>query len=212
MPLTQPPLTEPVLQLLKNQLSSLIHAAMPETSDQTLTEQYLMSRLGLKLSTDNELSPDLQRFQQHFVLYHLLYQLQTEWQVTGEGFLNIGLAKVTLLKAKLADTSLLAKGSDNTSRRDYYLNWQNFYAMSEQLLDDYLQQFWQFYSKDSVVKYQLTASQAEKLLQLTPGFSLSQLKKAYRSQALLCHPDRAEGNSAKFIQIRQAYQLLLRQF
>ena len=212
MPLTQAPLTEPVLQLLKNQLSSLIHAAMPETSDQTLTEQYLMSRLGLKLSTDNELSPDLQRFQQHFVLYHLLYQLQTEWQVTGEGFLNIGLAKVTLLKAKLADTSLLAEGSDNTSRRDYYLNWQNFYAMSEQLLDDYLQQFWQFYSKDSVVKYQLTASQAEKLLQLTPGFSLSQLKKAYRSQALLCHPDRAEGNSAKFIQIRQAYQLLLRQF
>ena len=212
MPLTQAPLTEPVLQLLKNQLSSLIHAAMPETSDQTLTEQYLMSRLGLKLSTDNELSPDLQRFQQHFVLYHLLYQLQTEWQVTGEGFLNIGLAKVTLLKAKLADTSLLAEGSDNTSRRDYYLNWQNFYAMSEQLLDDYLQQFWQFYSKDSVVKYQLTAPQAEKLLQLTPGFSLSQLKKAYRSQALLCHPDRAEGNSAKFIQIRQAYQLLLRQF
>ena len=212
MPLTQAPLTEPVLQLLKNQLSSLIHAAMPETSDQTLTEQYLMSRLGLKLSTDNELSPDLQRFQQHFVLYHLLYQLQTEWQVTGEGFLNIGLAKVTLLKAKLADTSLLAEGSDNTSRRDYYLNWQNFYAMREQLLDDYLQQFWQFYSKDSVVKYQLTASHAEKLLQLTPGFSLSQLKKAYRSQALLCHPDRAEGNSAKFIQIRQAYQLLLRQF
>ncbi|WP_019675370.1 DNA-J related domain-containing protein [Arsukibacterium perlucidum] len=177
-----------------------------------MTEQYLMSRLGLKLSTDNELSPDLQRFQQHFVLYHLLYQLQTEWLVTGEGFLNIGLAKVTLLKAELTDTSLLAEGSDNTSRRDYYLNWQNFYAMSEQLLDDYLQQFWQFYSKDSVVKYQLTASQAEKLLQLTPGFSLSQLKKAYRSQALLCHPDRAEGNSAKFIQIRQAYQLLLRLF
>lgn len=211
MAFTQPPLTEPVLQLLQNQLASLIHSAMAETGDQTLTEQYLLSRLGLKLSSDIELSPDLQCFQQHFVLYHLLYRLQTEWLIKGLGLLMIGLAKVTLLSTDIADGCAMAEQNDNGSRRNYYTNWQNFYAMSEQLLDEYLQQFWQFFSKGAA-KHELTASQAEKLLQLTPGFSLAQLKKAYRSQALLSHPDRATGNPTKFILIRQAYQLLLRQF
>ncbi|SNY46506.1 DnaJ domain-containing protein [Arsukibacterium tuosuense] len=216
MTLTQAPLTKPVLQLLKNQLASLIHSAMSANRVDTLTEQYLMSRLGLKLSTDSELSPDLQRFQQHFVLYHLLYRLQTEWLATGEGFLSIGLAKVSLLDTGSANTAILAADTDNRSRREYYTDWQNFYAMSEQLLDDYLQQFWQFYSKGERDEPQLSPAQAEELLQLTHGFNLAQLKKAYRSQALLYHPDRhtdrTKGNAAKFIRIRQAYQLLLRQF
>lgn len=216
MTITQPPLTEPVLQLLKNQLASLIHSAKPETRDYTLTEQYLMSRLGLKLITDSELSPDLQRFQQHFVLYHLLYRLQKEWLATGEGFLSIGLAKISLLDIGSANTAIQAVDTDNLSRREYYTDWQNFYAMSEQLLDNYLQQFWQFYSKGDRDEPQLSPAQAEALLLLTPGFSLAQLKKAYRSQALLYHPDRhsdrTNGHAARFIQIRQAYQLLLRQF
>ena len=212
MPHTQPPLTEPVLQLLKNQLASLIHSTIAESPDHTLTEQYLMSRLGLKLSSDSELSPDLQRFQQHFILYHLLYRLQTEWLATGDGILDIDLAKVTLRKTELDISSALAEHNDNSGRRDYYTNWQNFYTMSEQLLDDYLQQFWQFYSNGSAVEHELSHSKAMALLQLQSDFSLAQLKKAYRSQALLSHPDRQAGNQAKFIQIRQAYLLLLRQF
>ena len=75
----QPPLTEPVLQLLQNQLASLILSAIPDAPERSLTEQYLLSRLELKLTTDTELSPDLQRFQQHFVLYHLLYRLTAHY-------------------------------------------------------------------------------------------------------------------------------------
>ncbi|MDX1536653.1 DNA-J related domain-containing protein [Arsukibacterium sp.] len=211
MSLSQPPLTEPVLQLLKNQLAGLIHSAIADTDDHTLTEQYLMSRLGLKLCTDTELSPDLQRFQQHFVLYHLLYRLQTDWLATGEGFLDIGLAKVRLVSSAAADPMALAMQSDNNGRREYYSDWQNFYAMSEQLLDEYLRQFWQHYRKNSDDKTQLSAEQAQQLLKLQPGFTLAELKKAYRSQALLAHPDRASGNAEKFRQIQRAYQSLLRQ-
>tara|TARA_R110002126_G_scaffold43475_29_gene124650 strand:- start:1420 stop:2070 length:651 start_codon:yes stop_codon:yes gene_type:complete len=211
----QPPLTEPVLQLLQNQLASLILSAIPDAAGESLTEQYLLSRLGLKLTADTELSPDLQRFQQHFVLYHLLYRLQTEW-LSAEGlFLSIGLAKITLSKADHATDAAPAKHNDNNSRCEYYSNWHNFYAMSEQLLDNYLRQFWQRYSKGSKGQNEdnlLSAGQALKLLNLSPGFSLAQLKKAYRSQALLLHPDRASGNSDKFRQIQQAYQLLLQQW
>ncbi|WP_082122488.1 DNA-J related domain-containing protein [Arsukibacterium sp. MJ3] len=210
MTLSQPPLTKPVLQLLQNQLSSLILSAIPVATDQSLTEQYLLSRLGLKLTMDTELNPDLQRYQQHFVLYHLLYRLQTEWLITGEGFLSIGLAKVTLLTTDSPASHELAEQNDNSSRREYYTNWQNFYAMSEQLLDDYLQQFWQRYSKGEVNTALLSAEQAQQCLQLNPCFTLTELKKAYRRQALLLHPDRASGDAKKFRQIQQAYQQLLK--
>ncbi|MBV2128858.1 DNA-J related domain-containing protein [Arsukibacterium indicum] len=207
----QPPLTEPVLQLLKNQLASLILSALSDSKDHSLTEQYLMSCLGLKLSTETEISPDLQRFQQHFVLYHLLYRLQTEWLATGEGLLDIGLAKVRFVSAASACPTALNVSKDNSSRREYYTNWQNFYAMSEQLLDEYLTQFWQHYSKGQVDPAQLSAQQAQHLLKLQPGFTLTDLKRAYRSQALLLHPDRSTGNAEKFRQIQQAYQQLLQQ-
>lgn len=208
----QPPLAEPVLQLLQNQLANVILSAIPTAAEQSLTEQYLMSRLGLKLTSDNELSPDLQRFQQHFVLYHVLYRLQTHWLSLNKGFLSIGLAKVTLFKADLSAAVDLSERDGNSGRREYYSNWQHFYAMSEQLLDEYLQQFWQYFSQGAVSGATLSTEQAQQLLNLNPGFSLVQLKKAYRSQALLFHPDRAHGQSEKFIDIRQAYQLLLQQF
>jgi hypothetical protein len=210
MTLSQPPLTKPVLQLLQNQLASLLLSAIPAAKDKSLTEQYLLSRLGLKLTMDTELSPDLQRFQQHFVLYHLLYRLQTEWLTTGEGFLSICLAKVTLLTTDSPASHELAEHNDNSSRREYYINWQNFYAMSEQLLDDYLQQFWQRYSNVEVNTALLSAEQAQQCLQLNPDFTLTELKKAYRRKALLLHPDRASGDVEKFRQIQQAYQQLLK--
>ncbi|WP_214000650.1 DNA-J related domain-containing protein [Arsukibacterium sp.] len=212
MSLSQPPLTEPVLQLLKNQLASLILSAMPETGGQTLTEQYLISRLGLKLSTESDISPDLQRFQLHFVLYHLLFRLQTEWLMTGEGLLDIGLAKVRLVPTVSADPSALAANNDNSGRRQYYSDWQNFYAMSEQLLDEYLSHFWQRFSKGGLNTAQLSVEQAQQLLKLSPGCTLAELKKAYRSQALLVHPDRAHGDAERFRQIQQAYQCLLQQY
>ncbi|KKO45693.1 hypothetical protein WG68_09260 [Arsukibacterium ikkense] len=193
-------------------MASLILSTTPTTADQSLTEQYLMSRLGLKLATDTDLSLDLQRFQQHFVLYHLLYRLQTAWLATGEGFLSIGLAKVTLLETAVPASDELAKHNDNLSRREYYANWQNFYGMSEQLLDAYLQQFWQHYNKGNLTAELISAEQAQQLLKLSPGFTLAELKKAYRSQALLLHPDRANGDAEKFRQIQQAYQQLLQQY
>ncbi|WP_372625676.1 DNA-J related domain-containing protein [Arsukibacterium sp.] len=208
----QPPLTEPVLQLLQNQLASLILSVIPDAPERSLTEQYLLSRLGLKLTSDAELSPDLQRFQQHFVLYHLLYRLQSEWHSANTGFLSIGLAKVTLLNTSHEAITALAEHDGNRSRAEYYSNWQNFYAMSEQLLDNYLRQFWQHFSKGAVTDTTLSVQQAQQLLKLVPGFSLAQLKKAYRTQALLFHPDRADGHTEKFRQIQQAYQQLLRQF
>ena len=198
------PLTEPVLALLQGQLLSLLCTA-PVNAGQLIEEQYLLSRLGLKLHSETPLSEDLVRFQQHFVLYHLLYRLQQQLLELQQGYLSIELAKVYLLPLSQAPES---GGQD--SRRQYYLNWPNFYQMTEQLLDQHLSEFWQQLISPRANSCPLAFADALALLQLPENFTLMQLKKAYRSKALQMHPDRG-GEQQQFILLRQAYLQLLEQ-
>ncbi|MDX1391865.1 MAG: DnaJ domain-containing protein, partial [Rheinheimera sp.] len=96
-------------------------------------------------------------------------------------------------------------------RRDYYLNWRHYYAMTEQLLDEQLNAFWQFVSARRTTPAVSDLSCARALLALPDEFSLSQLKKAYRTLALQQHPDRG-GDEQDFIMLTAAYQMLLQQF
>ncbi|MEO3679101.1 DNA-J related domain-containing protein [Rheinheimera sp. FR7-31] len=195
------PLTEPVLALLQGQLLNIICTA-PVAAAEPIEEQYLLNRLGLKLQSEAEISADLARFQQHFVLYHLLFRLQSELLELNQGYLCIGLAKVQLL----APTALPeAEGQD--SRRNYYMNWQNFYQMTEQLLDQHIDAFWQHVLASGKAANVLAYSEARAVLQLTDDFSQAELKRAYRSLALQHHPDRG-GSAEQFILLRQAYQQL----
>jgi hypothetical protein len=204
MTLYPPPLTGPVLHLLKGQLNNLILGFLPPHS--VIAEQYLLHRLGLKLQQDTPISADLALFQQHFVLYHLLYQLQHDLLECQQGYLHIKLANVQYLP--LAAIPML---HDDDGRRDYYLNWRYYYAMTEQLLDEQLNAFWQFVSERRTSITVSDLSTARALLALPKEFSLSQLKKAYRALALQQHPDRG-GDEQDFIVLTDAYQLLLRQF
>jgi len=198
---TKAPLATPILNLLQGQLESLILGFTPAHS--LIEEQYLLARLGLKLHNDTLQSADLARFQQHFVLYHLLYRIQQHWLAQRHGYLAIGLAKLQLLPL----TQALAPDAD-TGRQDYYLNWQNFYAMTEQLLDQHLAAFWQQLPRPVMPADVMPQHKALALLGLTPTFTLQQLKKAYRSKALQLHPDRG-GEQLQFILLQQAYQQLL---
>ncbi|MDX1391529.1 MAG: DNA-J related domain-containing protein [Rheinheimera sp.] len=199
-----PPLTDAVLQLLKGQLNSLILAYLPAHS--IIEEQYLLRRLGLKLQQDTPISADLALFQQHFVLYHLLYRLQHDLLQCQQGYLHIELATVQYLPL----AAMPAMPGDN-GRRDYYLNWRHYYAMTEQLLDEQLNAFWQFVSARRTTPAVSDLSSARALLALPDEFSLAQLKKAYRTLALQQHPDRG-GDEQDFIVLTAAYQMLLQQF
>ncbi len=204
MTATPPPLAEPVLSLLQGQLHSLILAYTPEQS--VIEEQYLLQRLGLKLHSDLAISADLQLFQRHFVLYHLLFRLQHSLFKQAQGYLRIDLAKVQYLPQTTAPESL-----QDASRREYYLNWHHYYQMTEQLLDAQLNAFWHYASTQRPVIDNMPTKTAENILSLSAGYNLAQLKKAYRSKALQLHPDRG-GDQQQFIALRQAYQQLLQQF
>jgi hypothetical protein len=200
------PLTEPVLRLLQSQLLNIILSG-PVAATEPIEEHYLLHRLGLKLQHEAELSEDLARFQRHFVLYHLLYRLQAELLALDQGYLHISLAKVQLLA-----NSDRPESADLDSQRQYYMNWQNFYLMTEQLLEQQLDAFWHYFASGKTANLvHLSDSDAIGLLQLNPVFTLAQLKKAYRTQALQQHPDRG-GSAAQFIALRQAYQQLLQRF
>ena len=186
------PLTEPVLALLQGQLLNLLYTA-PVNAGQPIEEQYLLSRLGLKLQSETPLSDDLARFQQHFVLYHLLYRLQQQLLELKQSFLSIGLAKVQLLAV-----SDLPELAEQDGRRQYYMNWQNFYLMTEQLLEQHLEAFWQYVSKGGKASATLAHTEALALLQLADDFSLTELKKAYRKLAVKFHPDKNPGGGGSF--------------
>ena len=195
------PLTEPVLNLLQNQLLNLVCESPPD-AEQAIEEQYLLKRLGLKLHCDTVRSEDMARFQQHFVLYHLLYRIQQQMLELSQGYLQVGLAKVQLLPLAQAP---VANAEDQ--RRQYYLNWQNFYLMTEQLLDQQLNAFWQHFSQGKNTITAISRADAVAQLQLPDDFTLQQLKKAYRTKALQLHPDRG-GEQQQFILLQQAYQQL----
>ena len=199
-----PPLNEPLLGLLKNQLAAIIQRQSSATVP--VEEASLLRQLGLKLQSEQPVSADLALFQQHFVLYHLLYRLQQDWQTQQVGYLHIALASVQLLPVQDRPLS-----EDDCSRRDYYLNWQHFYQMTEHLLDEQLSAFWQYVAGRSHAVINMTTAQASATLNLPESFSLSQLKKAYRSLALQHHPDRG-GSEQQFILLTEAYQLLLQRF
>ena len=199
-----PPLQVPVLALLQNQLAAIIQRQSSEAG--AIEEASLLRQLGLKLQTEAPVSADMALFQQHFVLYHLLYRLQQEWLAQQQGYLHIPLARIQLQPHQ--DSSL---SEDDCSRRDYYLNWQHFYAMTEQMLDEQLSAFWQQVAGRSQPGTRLSYSQAIAILGLPERFSIHELKRAYRSLALQQHPDRG-GSEREFILLTEAYQLLLQRF
>lgn len=191
----QCPIPEPQLRLLRGQLESIVLQ-----SRGVQTEQSLLQRLGLQL-TSAPADPQLALFQRHFIVQHLLYQLQQQWSDQQFAWLDIGLAKVQL--HEYTDQQL---NEYDHGRARYYLDWQHFYQMSSATLKQQLDDFWN-YIQQPLVAESMSLRQACEQLQLDWPCSLLQLKRQYRSLALQHHPDRG-GDSQLFVRVRQAYQRL----
>lgn len=145
---------------------------------------------------------DLALFQKHFLVMNALYQLRDRLFEEGIGLhinpLAIRLASRT--DGGLVDPSM---PSQDEPLRRYYLDWDNLEGTSEADVAALLQGFWKrFYAFDH---------QAEALQQLglAPGEvpSWTAIQRNYRQLIGQHHPDKG-GEPARFIQIREAYELL----
>jgi len=172
-----------------------------------ISEQELLHHLHAFFPEPRSLAVDSLLFQHHFILYHHLFVLQARWQQEQVALLHIGYAKVMVYTATAQPDNVLTLRQDQQEKAAYYLDWQNMRAMTDDKLQAVLDEFWKklkLYQQNK--KLDTTALQQK--WQLIPPYSMTQLKKNYRQQALRLHPDKG-GDAVAFQLLQQEYQWLL---
>ena len=165
----------------------------------------LLGKQSILTALDADANKDL--FKRNFLVMNALFTLQTELQ---EQQLSI---EIDSFNVTLVDTSLHPRHTVSNGLADYYLNWQNYDTSAEeitQLLTDFWQQFGQQPSLQPINQTQITHAFARFDLCTTSSFeSVSQ---RWRQLALKYHPDKAGGDTEKFQQLQNDWQLLKRHF
>ena len=183
------PLIVPILEILRE-------------AEASISEHELLKRLDATFTGVEGLSSSVQLglFQRHFMVMNALYQLQAELLEEGYALeisaLAIGLRKVCT--DDVDNTSL----SIDAGLASYYLDWAHFEGADEASVEKLLTSFWErFYAQDKL-------QEAYQTLDVTPDAEWPSIKKQYRRLAAALHPDRG-GDSAAFMALREAYEVLL---
>ncbi len=177
---------------------SLLRAAPDGLSEHGLIKQ--LQQLGALPGRGQ--GGDLALFQKHFLVMNGLYQLRD--RLFDEGItLHIDPLAIRLAARTDRDRIDPSVPSQDEPLRRYYLDWDNLEGTSEADVAALLQGFWKrFYAFDQ---------QAGALQQLglapDPVPSWSAIQRNYRQLIGQHHPDKG-GDPARFIQIREAYELL----
>ncbi|EGM78624.1 DnaJ-class molecular chaperone with C-terminal Zn finger domain protein [Rheinheimera sp. A13L] len=175
-----------------------------------ISEQELLHQLKAFFPEPRSLAVDSLLFQQHFILYHHLFVLQAQWQQEQVALLHIGYAKVIVYTVTALPDNAMALWQEQQDKAAYYLDWQNMRAMTDDKLQTVLDEFWKklaLYQQNKT----LDTAVLQKKWQLVRPYSVAQLKKNYRQQALRLHPDKG-GDAAAFQLLQQEYQWLLAEF
>jgi len=184
------PLKIPILELL-NELE------LP------VSEFELIQQLKRKLHPFPRLAENhsVELFRINFLVMNALYQLQQQL-LQEKVYLSISPLAITLqpLPPMNPDERALSNQLD-CSLSEYFLDWTHFEETGEQEVDALFQQFWNRFLNTEVIE------NAYHTLAINPQSSWTDIQKAYRKQALLHHPDKG-GQTSRFIEIRQAYEVL----
>ena len=190
------PLVPELLEMLRqNSLSS-----ESGLSAHDLLQQLAHHPVFEQLSELNS-QPQLQLFRKNFLLMNGLYQLQRSLQGGGI-YLSVS-ALESRFETKAAGRADSRELEQADPVRDYFLDWSNFHETDEQDVLALLEGFWLRYFSAG----ELTDARAR--LGVEAGASAAEIKQRYRELAALHHPDKG-GDEATFIEIRQAYEQLIR--
>jgi len=189
------PFLRPIAKLLRS------HAA--PLSEYELLQQLAFTDNDLKLSSES--SGDLALFRKHFLVMNALYQLQPIFK--DEGFHLV----ISALKIELINCNQPSNDQSNLQEiihqpgdekiKAYYLNWDEFAQSDQESVETLLNSFWQrYFATDEEFS-------ALNTLGLEEGSDWPTIRSRYRQLASQHHPDKG-GKSARFIEIREAYELL----
>jgi hypothetical protein len=141
-------------------------------------------------------------FEKNFLVMNGLYQLQQ--QLLSEHGLYLSISPMDIhiqLGARVVGNNDVAR---DASLASYYLDWNNLVQTTEQDIAELLADFWR--GVTSTEKVDWAASVLGVILPLQKGAVIS----AYRAQASITHPDKG-GRHEDFVDVRQAYEILLAQ-
>lgn len=160
---------------------------------------YQLEEQGMVFSAEND-SYNVAMFKKHFMTMNALYNLQQDLFEDGY-FLKITALDITIepLGGSADQQSIIDAAEHNL--RDYYLDWFHFDNTSEGEINELLSSFWQMYSAQDKQRDALAT------LDLNSDASWNNVKRVYRRLVAEHHPDKG-GNDVRFIEIREAYEVL----
>ncbi|MCH1929238.1 DnaJ domain-containing protein [Shewanella sp. A25] len=186
------PLIWPVLSVLQASCQSWkIHHLASELQSKGLIHQ-------LDENPGNDL------FKRNFLLMNALFELQDI--LLPKQWLQVKAMEIQIFRIVPANVNALIL--QDTSLRDYYLDWSNYDA-SENVVRELLEAFWSSYKSYIDLNVNLmNKGHALKVFELDESASSRDIRKQWRRLALKWHPDRPEGNAARFREVCEAWQSL----
>lgn len=155
---------------------------------------------------DVDLVQPLGLFQTHFSLFHFLYRMRNHWFELEKGVLEIISTRIRLRSYQPGQ--LILQLDDPLA--EYYLDWTNYTATSQEDVEQMLDQFWQdfdrYYSAGALMSGAEYA-EACATLDLTGPFTALELKQQYRKLMHQHHPDKG-GDLSVSQAIEHAYRKL----
>ena len=186
------PLLWPIMEVLKQKPSGWkVH---------TLAAH--LNELGLVPVLD--LVPEKELFKKNFLIMNALYQLQET--LYPDSWLQVQAMDIELMNGRYHSSTHTIDLEDPL--RDYYINWLNYEA-DEGEVKRLLNEFWTRYKKFvGGSETDMDRTRALNLFELPLDATQHDIRKRWRRLALRWHPDRDEGNTAKFQTLCEAWNVL----
>ncbi|TVU60767.1 molecular chaperone DnaJ [Vibrio atlanticus] len=186
------PLLWPIMEVLKHKPSGWkVHTLAAHLND-----------LGLVPVLDPV--PEKELFKKNFLIMNALYQLQET--LYPDSWLQVQAMDIELMSGRYYGNSHAIDPKDPL--RDYYISWLNYEA-DEGEVKRLLNEFWTRYKKFAgISETDMDRSRALTLFKLPIDASQQEIRKRWRRLALRWHPDRDEGNTAKFQILCEAWHVL----
>jgi DnaJ-domain-containing protein 1 len=182
------PLIIPILQILK------------ETTAELSAYELIQKLEYQSVQFPHCATTELALFKKNFLLMNALYFLQNDLFKEGY-FLTVSSLVIKIEKINQQSNRSNILDHTNIKLSEYYLDWKNYAATTQQDVNDLLNGFWnKYFSRDKKMA-------ALSVLGLQTNATLVEVKQAYRRLAALHHPDKG-GNQQKFIETRAAYEIL----
>lgn len=147
---------------------------------------------------DNEFRDNLTLFQSHFLLFHHLYQLQSQLWANQLGHLKISPLNIQLSDYRAGERNL----QQHDALRDYYLDTGNLDNTTPKDIDKMLDNFWRRYLSPAERKAALD------LLGLEDPVDDQTIKQSYRRLVMQHHPDRG-GETERLQSLNEVIRVLL---